>query len=135
VHLEPQALAWLEQQPWPGNIRELGNLIERSVLLSDSPRVSAAQLSTWASTASDESDTNTRSASPIPVDSVPWADVGSGLRDYRSIDSHAPEVLREALRQHAGNQSRAARALGLTPRQFAYRWRHHGLTLSNTVEH
>jgi DNA-binding NtrC family response regulator len=32
--LSPDARAWLEAHPWPGNIRELRNVIERAVLLS-----------------------------------------------------------------------------------------------------
>jgi len=41
VHLAPGALARLEAHDWPGNIRKLGNLIERLVLLADHPLVSA----------------------------------------------------------------------------------------------
>jgi Nif-specific regulatory protein len=48
------------------------------------------------------------------------------LRDYRSVHSHPASALREALAHAGGNQSRAAQSLGLTPRQFAYRWRHLG---------
>jgi len=147
VHLEPQALAWLEQQPWPGNIRELGNLIERSVLLSESARVSVEQLRAWAQSSSEGSDRGSvcapdsldaASSTPEPILTTQAGREGahdgsrhfdsyapSGLRDYRSINSHSAQALREALDRHAGNQSRAARALGLTPRQFAYRWRRH----------
>ena len=144
VHLEPQALAWLEQQPWPGNIRELGNLIERSVLLSESARVSVEQLRAWAQSSSEGSDRGSVCALDAagsthePILTTQSGREGahdgsrhfdsyapSGLRDYRSINSHSAQALREALDRHAGNQSRAARALGLTPRQFAYRWRRH----------
>ena len=44
VYLSPEALDLLAQQPWPGNIRELGNCIERVVLLADQTVLSAAQL-------------------------------------------------------------------------------------------
>ena len=44
VSLSSDALARLEQHPWPGNIRELGNVIERLVLLTDSTVVSAREL-------------------------------------------------------------------------------------------
>ena len=33
--LAPEALALLEAQPWPGNVRQLQNFIERLVVLSD----------------------------------------------------------------------------------------------------
>ena len=44
------------------------------------------------------------------------------VREYRHLHSHSAEQLREALRRHGGNQSRAAQSLGLTLRQFSYRW-------------
>ncbi|MEY4863944.1 MAG: hypothetical protein RLZ51_2039 [Pseudomonadota bacterium] len=118
VHLAPQALQWLEEQDWPGNIRELGNLIERAVLLADATHLSADALAVWA-----ESKTSTP---PVPgLGSSPQGE----LRDYRSIDSHSAEQLLEVLRRHHGNQTRAARELGLTPRQFAYRWKRHSPTI------
>jgi Nif-specific regulatory protein len=141
VHFEVAALEWLEQQPWPGNIRELGNLIERVVLLSTTPRVSLASLQAWAELARDgavDPDTGPVVAaapearpSPELTGSRSGAITDGVLRDYRSIETPAFEVLEAALRQHGGNQSRAARALGLTPRQFAYRWRRHCQTMSD----
>ena len=44
VSLSAAALSRLEQHPWPGNIRELGNVIERLVLLTDSTMVSGPEL-------------------------------------------------------------------------------------------
>jgi Nif-specific regulatory protein len=155
VHFEAPALEWLEHQAWPGNIRELGNLIERVVLLSTTPRVSATSLAAWGELArdgqpvappaslsardadpplrADPSSMTHPSVSPDPqvraADSSPAA--APALRDYRSIDSHSFDELSEALRQHGGNQSRAARALGLTPRQFAYRWQRQKTSLSD----
>jgi Nif-specific regulatory protein len=155
VHFEAAALDWLEKQAWPGNIRELGNLIERVVLLSTSPRVSLASLQAWAELAREDGDapglvaplalsiaaapSSPLSAplsapSPAPRSAPREAPLPSSSlapRDYRSIESPAFEVLQAALHEHAGNQSRAARALGLTPRQFAYRWRRHNQTLSD----
>jgi Nif-specific regulatory protein len=49
------------------------------------------------------------------------------VRPYESAQSHTVQVLRQALDQHQGNQSRAAQSLGLTLRQFAYRLRKAGL--------
>ena len=142
VHFEAAALDWLETQPWPGNIRELGNLIERVVLLSTSPRVSLAALQAWAELARDGAvapdippvvpPMQARALAPRENSFSTTSPGKDGLlRDYRSIETPAFEELEAALRQQGGNQSRAARALGLTPRQFAYRWRRHSQTLSN----
>jgi|GEM_PF-5212339 len=53
---------------------------------------------------------------------------GAGVvRDYWPANSHPEQALVDALARHKGNQSRAAQSLGMTPRQFGYRWRKLGL--------
>jgi len=121
VSLAPDALTQLEQHPWPGNIRELGNVIERLVLLTDSTMVPAKELRRFLPTDSGSVEATkvapaTVSASPQPI-----------VRDYQSVQSHSAEQLQVALRTHDGNQSRAAQAVGLTARQFGYRLRKLGL--------
>ncbi|MDP1742007.1 sigma 54-interacting transcriptional regulator [Polaromonas sp.] len=124
VSLSAAALASLEQHPWPGNIRELGNVIERLVLLTDSAMVSAEELQRFLP---HEQDSNTpdrpagvttvqKPVTPAPV-----------VRDYQAAQSHPAAQLQQALHDHGGNQSRAAQALGLTVRQFSYRLRKLGL--------
>ena len=49
------------------------------------------------------------------------------VRDYIAVQSHSPEQLLQAMQASGGNQSRAAQAVGLTARQFAYRLRKLGL--------
>ena len=44
--LDDGALALLAAQPWPGNVRQLANVLERAVILADSPRLGAADLET-----------------------------------------------------------------------------------------
>jgi Nif-specific regulatory protein len=45
------------------------------------------------------------------------------VREYLHAHSHDADELRHAMARHGGNQSRAAQALGLTVRQFSYRWK------------
>ncbi len=140
VYLSPEALDTLTQQPWPGNIRELGNCIERVVLLADQTLLTPGQLQPYLPQASATPALTTA----VPKSAVAMADVpgpttgqppaperpGSaalGVRPYESAHSHTVQVLQQALDQHQGNQSRAAQSLGLTLRQFAYRLRKAGL--------
>ena len=123
VNLTPEALARLVHHPWPGNIRELGNVIERLVLLADAPVVGPQVVE------------RLLHAAPVPAQALPAASTvatgagaGLGVRDYGRVDSHPAELLREALARHGGNRSRAAQALGLTLRQFSYRCKKLGLT-------
>ncbi len=117
VSLSPEALRRLEQHPWPGNIRELGNVIERLVLLADHTVVSARELERFLPT---------ESAVAAPPANVPEAPLPTPLplvRGYLGADSHSAAQLQQALVAHGGNQSRAAQAVGLTVRQFSYRLR------------
>jgi len=126
VYLSPAALNRLEEHPWPGNIRELGNVIERMVLLADSPMVSATELERFlpSETAGTH---NLLAPAPVSVSNAvntpPCTQAAPLVRDYLPAHSHTLEYLQETLVLHRGNQSRAAQALGLTVRQFSYRLR------------
>ncbi len=120
VSLSPEALLRLEQHPWPGNIRELGNVIERVVLLADDSVVSAQALERFLpneSAAAVLPAASAREALALPPAPLPL------VRGYMAADSHSAVQLRQALEAHGGNQSRAAQAMGLTVRQFSYRLR------------
>jgi len=114
VHLAADALAALEAHDWPGNIRELGNLIERVVLLAEGTLVDAAALRRFMPE---------RAALVSLPPAQAAADAAPLVRDYQSAQSHSAQALREALDRHQGNQTRAAQSLGLTLRQFGYRLR------------
>jgi Nif-specific regulatory protein len=150
VHLDAAALQRLEAHPWPGNIRELGNLIERLVLLSERSLVTAAELEKWLP-AGPGAREDRRAASGVAGPAQPCSAAAPGVAGSRWVSptdagwpgdngppdtvadplvrvhlplrSHTAQELAEALRRHGGNQSRAAQSLGLTPRQFAYRWK------------
>ncbi|WP_293776045.1 sigma 54-interacting transcriptional regulator [uncultured Oxalicibacterium sp.] len=114
VHLSTEALDVLETHAWPGNIRELSNVIERLVLLTDQSLVTAEEIRRLLpqATALSALPFARQVESPLPL-----------VRDYLQHDSHSAEVLRQAMARAGNNQSRAAQSLGLTTRQFAYRWR------------
>jgi Nif-specific regulatory protein len=140
VNLTAAALDRLEEYPWPGNIRELTNFIERIVLLAEKPLLDAADIDRLLpSGAADEP-----AVSPASVQSVA-AERGQGgtldassrdpvshspslpVRPYRRVGSHPAQALVDALEQCGGNKSRAAQQLGMTARQFSYRWQKLGL--------
>jgi Nif-specific regulatory protein len=127
VHLTPGALERLDAHDWPGNIRELGNLIERVVLLADRTAVDEAVLRRFMP----GGPVPGSSAQPAPSDTAPApltpAPSAPLVRDYQRADSHDARQLADTLAQHGGNQSRAAQSLGLTLRQFAYRLKKAGL--------
>ena len=122
VHLSTAALEALEQHPWPGNIRELGNVIERLVLLTDQTVVTGAEMKRLLPRTAEKG--GRQAAANGKAHAKPEADtlvMPASVRQYLDVRSHAPHELLEALDRHGGNQSRAAQSLGLTVRQFGYR--------------
>ena len=99
--LSAPAVQTLELYSWPGNVRELKNAIERGVLLCDATRLEASDF---------EFTTAQRATSNICLPP-------GGIR----LDELERELLAQALARTAGNQSRAARLLGITRDQIRYR--------------
>lgn len=127
VNLTPDALARLEEHPWPGNIRELGNVIERMVLLANDTLVARAELDRFLPAAAAALPAAPPSAAPYEGAANPATHAAPLVRDYHPAQSHSVQALQAALAEHHGNQSRAAQSLGLTLRQFSYRLRKAGL--------
>ena len=123
VSLSPEALARLEQHPWPGNIRELGNVIERLVLLTDSTMVTGRELERFLPAGHGLPAGAVSRGAPMPSTTVGPVAAAPLVRDYQFAQSHSAGQLEQVLAAHGGNQSRAAMAMGLTARQFAYRLR------------
>ena len=111
VNLTPAAMEVLKGCPWPGNIRQLSNVVERIVLLADKVLVEREDLVRFLPEASEQ-------AGRTPYDTGPGA---AATLSYGPATSHTGFQLEEALRASGGNRSRAAQHLGMTVRQFTYR--------------
>ena len=135
VAFGPGAVEVLDGYPWPGNIRQLENLIKRAVLMSvDSliPRDLVKRILVEEEGINSPDSTTLPSHPPlnpaVPTDAHPSAQpFANGLRPYvRVRDDDGGRIL-DALRLHQGNKTRAALSLGLTPRQLRYRLQKLGL--------
>ncbi|MGE0011458.1 MAG: sigma 54-interacting transcriptional regulator [Azoarcus sp.] len=126
VNLTAEAIGRLEQHSWPGNIRELSNLIERIVLLAEKPILGPADIEKFMPSSESVAALTGATEAGMTLVPTPESPVGfSGVRPYAPAESHSAEELRQALTHCGGNKSRAAQMLGLTARQFAYRWQKH----------
>jgi two-component system response regulator PilR (NtrC family) len=108
----PEALALLEQYHWPGNIRELENVIERAIVLGNGDLIGLEELPL-------------RSAPPAEARTFDIPSTGVDLEATLADIEH--RYIRRALERSGGIQSRAAELLGLTFRQFRYKLQKHGL--------
>src|SRR6185503_19054292 len=120
--LSPAALDALEDYPWPGNIRELRNVIERASVLCAGDTITPAHL-------------GLESATPRPPEVEPDEDPSGDrvtlppltipLRSRMGEDERKRIV--EALDQCAGNQTQAAEILGMSRRTLVSRLSLYGI--------
>ncbi len=112
--ISPAAAEFLEKRPWPGNIRELKNLIEKGVLLGKGPELTLEDLGT------------TESLTPLPKTQDGWEVPplpARGLDLNHLLASIEKSYLEEAIKIAKGNECRAARLLGLNHHTFRYRYK------------
>ncbi len=96
---------------FPGNVRELENLIERMIVLSDGESLTAADVPDYINKPSQVFGSV---RFELPAESI-------------SLDEVEREIIRHALETHNGNQSQAARYLGITRSALIYRMEKHNL--------
>lgn len=102
LEVSPEAVKWLKQLPLPGNIRQLKNMVERSVLMS---RTNLLELA----------DFSNQLENPVVVAETKLPDVGSMTLEETEI-----LMIKRALEFHQNRISKAAQALGIT-RSALYR--------------
>jgi transcriptional regulator with PAS, ATPase and Fis domain len=100
----------LSRYSWPGNIRELENILERAVVLGDGDEAVVPSLPGEADGVASAAAEGRRA-------------VGEGF----SLEAHEKTLLEAALREANGNRTRAARLLGISRRTLGYRMEKHGL--------
>jgi len=100
VEISPDAMAFLKRLPYPGNIRELKNLIDRTILISGKRIITEKEF--------------LDQYIEIPVNSEAQKD------SIQSLERVEKNMILKAIDLYGGNHSRIATALGLT-RQTLYR--------------
>jgi transcriptional regulator with GAF, ATPase, and Fis domain len=103
----PEVLALLEAYTWPGNVRELENVIERAVVIAPGDEVSRQCLP------ADISDPQRAFGAQATSAAASAVDVSSGVNFYDEVRRFEIDLIRRALDQTGGHQSRAARLLGM----------------------
>lgn len=97
----------LESHHWPGNVRQLKNLIEKLVVLSDVEEISTNEIRE-----------NLEDFSPL-ADFQDTTDMA--LPDNLSLEAMEERFIKKALQKTGGNQSKAADLLGISRDALRYR--------------
>ncbi|MBM4379862.1 MAG: sigma-54-dependent Fis family transcriptional regulator [Deltaproteobacteria bacterium] len=123
----PEALAALRAWHWPGNIRELENLVERTLLFSDGPLVRREDLpEPLRAAGAPSSPPPSPAAAPLDVTLITGE---AGLKDI--VRQKAAEVERDlivqALNETEGNVTRAARLLQISRKSLQTKMKEFGL--------
>lgn len=114
IVISSKAIDLLIQHDWLGNVRELENLVERIVVMAKGKQVTQEDLIGF--------------VCHLPIDkgskklSVPAANSLTG----RLEDIEKDQII-DALKKTGGVQARAARTLGITPRQIGYKIKKHNI--------
>ncbi|MBK7860404.1 MAG: sigma-54-dependent Fis family transcriptional regulator [Archangiaceae bacterium] len=114
LHFDQETIEVLSRYRFPGNVRQLQNIVERAATLADSDLLGVGSLPPSVRGEEEKSD------------SVPAPSLSAGFSLEKHLDEMERGYLREAIRR-AGTKVKAAELLGLSFRSFRYRLAKHGL--------
>lgn len=107
-NLSPEVLSLLENYYYPGNVRELENIIERAVVIATSDEITVECLRP------EVRDPNLAFEMVRGAEGTSGGiDLARGVNFYDEVKRFEIDLIRRALDQTGGHQSRAARLLGL----------------------
>ncbi len=115
VSISPDALRVLADYHWPGNVRELENTIERLVVMSGRKSINA-----------DDLPMNMKM--PSHNDVLQKESLQAGIQDIEKSS------ILDALEKTGWVQAKAARLIGLTPRQIGYKMKKYGLSVPSGIQ-
>ena len=105
----PEVLSMLQAYDWPGNIRQLSNTIERSILVEDGNVIQAESIS-------------------LPEIRRPAAEIETAPANLRLTAEQEKEMIHRALEDNLWIQKDAALQLGISPRALNYRVKKLGIS-------
>jgi DNA-binding NtrC family response regulator len=110
LSISDPAMRWLQNQQWPGNIRQLRHTIERALLISDKDILGVEDFALAM-----EMDARDEGKDPLPQ-------VGA-----MTLDDMEKAMIVKAMRHYEGNVSKVAEALGLSRAALYRRFEKHGI--------
>jgi transcriptional regulator with PAS, ATPase and Fis domain len=118
VEITPNAIDWLMEQAWPGNVRQLRHEIERAFVFSENGRITA---DTFAAYGEPQSDLSLQGPlrDRLPSKATPSrSDRPMSLKE--AVEALEVDLVRKAMMNHRGNKKRVAEELGIS-RSYLYK--------------
>lgn len=109
VSIDESGMSWLEQQSWPGNVRQLAQTIERAVLMSNRNKLSIEDFQF------DRGHPTTTEETELPVGSM-------------TLDEMEKLMIEKAIKAYNRNLSKVAQALGISRAALYRRIEKYGLS-------
>jgi DNA-binding NtrC family response regulator len=107
-NISPDVLSLLEAYNYPGNVRELENIIERAVVIAPGDEITVECLRPEV-----QDPTSAAKMMAATEGAAGEIDLARGTNFYDEVKKFEIDLIRRALEQTGGHQSRAARLLGL----------------------
>jgi two-component system response regulator PilR (NtrC family) len=122
--LSQQALATLNAYAFPGNVRELENILERALAFASGDKIEAGDLALKPAAPRPQAAQRAPEAAPAPQPTLqptpqPAPALPGSLTQH--LDAVERDIIRAALERTRYNRTQAAELLGLTLRQLRYR--------------
>ncbi|MFZ4763634.1 MAG: sigma-54-dependent transcriptional regulator, partial [Roseimicrobium sp.] len=103
--IEPYAEEFLDKYPWPGNISELRNAVERAIALADGPSIKPTDLPTKVTQKPEQ-------VAPASGEERQRLPIGTKLEDY--IRGQEKLFINETLKYNSGSREKTASMLGIS---------------------
>ena len=117
--ITPEALEHLKRHRWPGNIRELQNVLMRAAILADGQPIAVQHLPRWG-------EGRDEVGAPLPQG-------GAAPSGHQTLEEVERAHIARVLHEQEGNVSAAARILGISRTTLYTRLKRYGLALERTV--
>ncbi|MFO1488517.1 MAG: sigma-54 dependent transcriptional regulator [Verrucomicrobiota bacterium] len=113
--IQPEALGFLQRQPWPGNVRELENVIRQALLLARPFAIGLEHVQQIMAKNRQPVAASRQTHAAYIADLLARTQNGEQLNAFDAMLAELePELYRQAIELAKGNQSKAARWLGVT---------------------